>query len=78
MHNHAVNAMIPMKAMKKFPNEPMPFINNVPAATRDMAPVRLKRNVPPVMSCKPEKQDACHFFSAAVKFCSITKRVTLC
>jgi hypothetical protein len=46
MLNPAVNAMIRMKVMKKFPKEVTPFISNVSAATKNLKPVRKSvRNV---------------------------------
>ena len=76
--SRAVNAMTPMKGTKKLPNAPMLFISSVPAVMRDMAPARLKRNVPLVMSGKPVKQSICRLFSTALKFCRLTKRVRSC
>jgi hypothetical protein len=43
-----------MKAMKKCRNAPMPSINSVPDAMSNMAPVRLKKTVTPVMSCESD------------------------
>jgi hypothetical protein len=52
MQGRAVNAMTPMKGMKKCQNVPMPFTSSVPVATRDMVPVHLKKIVLPAMSGK--------------------------
>ncbi len=39
----------PMKVMKKSPSALMRFTSSAPAATKILAPVRLKKTVPPVM-----------------------------
>jgi hypothetical protein len=46
----------------------MPSINSAAAAMSNMAPVRLKRTVPPAMSCESEN-NASTCFDATVKFC---------
>ncbi len=68
----------PNEGDEETPKRSDAFHSSVPAVTRNMAPVRLKKNVPPVMSCKPEKKIPAVFSAQRLNFCSTTKRVKLC